>query len=144
VTIGSPGPLAIDTQTRAGVTLLSLAGELDLAAEATVKGAVAAALAARPTAIIVDLGRLSFLDSTGVRCLIVARRDAAAAGVSLTVREAKGIVERVLTITGILPAFAHPEPVSPPQDYSVPGQPKAAAGGFLARLGRRAKRSPRN
>ncbi|GIH02339.1 hypothetical protein Rhe02_04060 [Rhizocola hellebori] len=140
MTDSSPSPFTCNTQTRAGVTLLRLAGELDLAAESTMNNAVAAVVAARPTAIIVDLTELGFLDSTGVRCLIVAKRDAEKAGIGLTVRGAKGIVEQVLTITGILPAFGEAGPASPQ------GQPtlNAASGGFLARLGRRAGWPRRN
>src|SRR5687768_17357478 len=102
--------------------------------------AVASALAARPSAIIVDLAKVSFMDSTGVRCLIVARRGATSAGIALTVREAKGIIEQVLTVTGVLPAFATPEP-SLQADGKSAAEP---AGGFFARLGRFTGSSRRN
>jgi anti-sigma B factor antagonist len=135
VTSPNPDPLTCRAQTRAGVTVLHLAGELDLSAESAMNQAIASALAARPRAIVVDLAGLSFLDSTGVRCLIIARRDATSAGIVLTVEGATGIIEQVLTITGVLPAFAAPEP-------SLTGQ--AETTGLRARLGRLTGASRRN
>jgi anti-sigma B factor antagonist len=122
------------------VTVLHLAGEFDLAAESSMNKAVASALAARPSAVIVDLAKVSFLDSTGVRCLIVARRDATSAGIALTVREAKGIIEQVLTVTGVLPTFGAPEPALQAEAKSA-AEP---AGGFFARLRRPTESSRRN
>jgi anti-sigma B factor antagonist len=119
------------------VTVLQLAGEFDLTAESAMNQAVASALAARPNAIIIDLAGLSFLDSTGVRCLILARRDATAAGIILTVRGATGIIAQVLTITGVLPTLTTPEP-------SLQGEADTTTGlrARLSRLAGAARRKP--
>jgi anti-sigma B factor antagonist len=50
--------------------VVELAGELDLAALAAVDGAVAALLARPPQPVVLDLGRLTFLDSSGVTLLV--------------------------------------------------------------------------
>jgi anti-sigma B factor antagonist len=51
--------------------------------------------------VVVDFSGLTFLDSTGVNCLVRARADGDAAGTRLLVRNATGIARRVLEITGL-------------------------------------------
>ncbi|MGX6604288.1 STAS domain-containing protein [Micromonosporaceae bacterium Da 78-11] len=53
--------------------------------------------------IIVDLDNLAFLDSEGVRALLDCYFAATWAGKDFHVRNAHGIVHRVLTVLGLLP-----------------------------------------
>lgn len=57
----------------------------------------------RPTdgAVVLDLGDLEFLDSTGIRALLLVQRDLAEAGRELLLRNAQGPVHRVLELTGL-------------------------------------------
>jgi anti-sigma B factor antagonist len=55
---------------RDGVTVLSLAGNLDAATAHTLKAEVVAIADAKKTKVIVDLAKLTLIDSTGVGVLI--------------------------------------------------------------------------
>lgn len=51
--------------------------------------------------VVVDLARVSFLDSSGVQALVDGYHSAMVAGGTLTVRGAHGTVARVLEIVGV-------------------------------------------
>lgn len=75
-------------------------GELDLATADAYATAVREQLAAGP--VLLDLGELSFMDSSGVRTLGALMRDAAREGWTLAVRpEMQANVRQVLEITGM-------------------------------------------
>jgi anti-sigma B factor antagonist len=80
--------------------VVALEGEMDLANADAFGRALTAVLEAQPSRVTVDLANLSFLDSTGIRCLVIASREASAMGSQLMVRRARGSVLRVLEITG--------------------------------------------
>jgi len=89
-----------------GAVVVRVSGEVDL----TVSGQLERVLLAAPSApdadrVIVDLEDLRFLDSSGVHALVkgyLATRDA---GLPYEVRNASGMVARVLQITGVAEAF---------------------------------------
>ena len=56
--------------------------------------------------LIVDLSRVSFLDSSGIRQLMDARRDLADQGAGMAVIGAQGVVLTVLKVTGVYDALA--------------------------------------
>jgi len=85
-----------------GIVNVVLDGEIDLSRAAELGHALTKALALRPrVVVVVDLERVSFLDSTGINSLVNAARDAEAVQSRLVVRNAAGIVRKVLDITGI-------------------------------------------
>ncbi|HYF45431.1 MAG TPA: STAS domain-containing protein, partial [Acidimicrobiales bacterium] len=55
----------------------------------------------RPRPLVVDLGRVTFLDSSGVHALIEADRRARAGGGRLHLHGAAPCVEKVLDLTGV-------------------------------------------
>jgi anti-sigma B factor antagonist len=69
----------------AGRPGLTVRGELDMAAAPALLAAVKAHLAAGPGALVVDLSRTTFLDSSGARALLQIARESAAADVELHV-----------------------------------------------------------
>jgi anti-sigma B factor antagonist len=84
-----------------GVTIvLSFRGELDIEARDSFESVV---LAAIPTAqaVILDLGDLTFCDSSGLALFITATEKAAEEGTVLTFRNVHPTVERVFRITGL-------------------------------------------
>ena len=85
-----------------GVVCLGVSGELDLATAAGLEDAVATA-AARPGVheVVVDLSGLSFLDASGMAALVRARAAAAGTGVLVRIQGARGVVARVLALTGV-------------------------------------------
>ena len=68
-------------------------------------------LTARPDVTVVDLGEVSFVDSAGLRTLLVARQRLAADGGDLVVRRSSGAVRRVMRLAGVshlfVPASEH-------------------------------------
>src|SRR4051812_29734133 len=85
---------------RADETAVFLVGELDLAG-ASGLGAALTEVIAHADRVVIDLGRLSFLDSSGINCLLAAAHTAESAGCELVARNATGIVARVLSISGV-------------------------------------------
>jgi anti-anti-sigma factor len=53
----------------------------------------------------IDMKDVSFLDSSGIRVLIVAQKNGAAVGTSVRVVNPSPIVTRVLSVTGLLERF---------------------------------------
>jgi anti-sigma B factor antagonist len=80
------------------VDVVSLHGQLDLANAERVRDALMAATA--PT-VVVDLSDLRFLDSSGIAALLSARSLITEAGRSFELRGARGVVRRVLEVTGL-------------------------------------------
>src|ERR1700716_1202650 len=64
----------------ADVTVLAVAGELDLATIATLKDVAGSALTERGKPVILDLSELSFCDSTGLGSFVALHRQAEALG----------------------------------------------------------------
>lgn len=101
---------AIVVQAQADFICLILKGELDLAALPDLKTTFARIAGDHPErAVQVDLTNATFIDSTIVGALVTARRDAAARGTSLTVTNARGLVERVLIVSGVHATLGDPE-----------------------------------
>lgn len=61
-------------------------GEVDLATADVLSTLLAEVLAERPSKVVVDLAGVSFLDSTGIKCLLAAQTAATAGGCRLVVR----------------------------------------------------------
>jgi anti-sigma B factor antagonist len=88
-------PFDIDTARDGQAARLVLSGELDLATVPRVEQAVAAALAQGARTLIVDLGGLGFIDSSGLRLLIVLHQRAIAEGWTLSLIRP---LERAMTV----------------------------------------------
>ena len=65
-----------------GLHRIALAGELDLSTCPRLVAAVQDLLATRPRELEIDLRRVSFIDSTGLRTLVLARDESDIAGVA--------------------------------------------------------------
>ena len=81
-----------------GVHVVTLHGELDLANAERVRTAL---IEVAGSTVVVDLGDLSFLDSSGIAALLGARKRILAAGHGFELRGAQGMVRRVLELTGL-------------------------------------------
>ena len=75
---------------------VSLVGDVDVATEPRVVEALAAVAAQE---VIVDLSHVGFLDSSGIRALVVGHRASRAAGGSLALRPPSSEVAQVLELT---------------------------------------------
>jgi anti-anti-sigma factor len=96
-----PQRLTVSSQaTGDGSIRVAAAGELDIAGVDMLSAAMSTAIDRSPVAILVDLDALTFMDSSGVATLIAAQRRANAQGVTFAVTNTRGIVRRVLELTG--------------------------------------------
>ena len=78
-----------------------LVGEVDLANAGPLEEALAQVIDTKPVSVIIDLAQLSFLDSSGIRCLVNAARGASAVGGHLVVRYPTPTILRALQICGV-------------------------------------------
>ena len=82
---------------RDGVTVLRLAGELDMAATDELRSALAPPDRAR--GMVLDLAEVTFVDSAVLKELLRARDELAAGGVRLVLADVTGPVRRLLDLT---------------------------------------------
>jgi anti-sigma B factor antagonist len=88
------------TSDEAGRVHVALAGECDLAVRDELTAALLAAVRRAPV-VVVDVGSLDFLDSSGVHSLVVAHHAAKDSGKKLFVVNPTGPVAAVLDLTGV-------------------------------------------
>jgi anti-sigma B factor antagonist len=92
--------MRIDSAPRAGGTAVAVAGEIDMATAGAIADEVRASLRTGP--VLLDLARVTFMDSSGVRMLEALLRDAAAEGWELRIAPTlTDAVEQVLELTGM-------------------------------------------
>ena len=95
-----PGGLHVDVRRDGDAVIVALAGELDLATVGELERAMQAARDAG-AGVVVDLRRLSFMDSTGLRAIVLAHEELDRAGQKLAIVRGPGPVQRVFELTGL-------------------------------------------
>jgi anti-anti-sigma factor len=88
-----------------GSVRLVLRGELDAATAPAANHALLDLLEGGSDRVVLDLRDLDFMDSTGVKFLIDGRDAARQRGVELALAYDEGVVERVLTVSGVATLF---------------------------------------
>ncbi len=90
--------------------VFAIGGDIDLASASKVVSAAAPVLA-RPgnDPVLLDLGEVTFLDSTGVGCLLEIRSQALAAGRETRIVATSAQVDRVLALAGLADVFSSAE-----------------------------------
>jgi anti-anti-sigma factor len=91
--------LEIETEVADGLARIALKGELDLSTVNKVEEELESLEASGAQMIVLDLSSLSFLDSTGLRCLVTADQRAKESGRRLVLVRGPDAVQRVFTIT---------------------------------------------
>jgi anti-anti-sigma factor len=86
-------------------TTIALAGEWDLAQHDAARHAIQTALARRPERVLLDLARLTFMDSTGIHGVIELARAATRLSISLVVIPGPRAVQRLFDLCGLSNAF---------------------------------------
>ena len=86
------------TERRAGATIVTFTGELDIASEAAATAALEAALDGAGV-LVADLRELAFIDSTGVRVLLTADQLARERGLRFGVARGDGDIRVVFDVT---------------------------------------------
>ena len=97
-------------------TLISVAGELDVATTPDLQAAIRDAVA-RELPIVLDTSRVSFMDSTGLAGLLLVRSDGAG-DLRFVLKQPSPAVRRILELTGITGVFEIDE-----TPYETPDEP---------------------
>jgi anti-anti-sigma factor len=85
--------------------VLELHGELDLGSAPELERQLAEAEAEKPGRLLIDLGNLSFMDSTGLALMLRAQQTAQDNGHQLCLRPGSPQVQRLFELTGALDRF---------------------------------------
>lgn len=98
---GTEGEFSISTidESEGGVRVV-VEGELDLATVPRLIAALRSLEQTTRSALVVDLGALTYLDASSLRIVLAARRRAAAAGRTVKVEALLGVVAPVLAVAG--------------------------------------------
>ena len=91
--------LDVMSEDRDGLVHVALVGELDLSTVAKVQEELRRVEASAPATLVVDLSKLTFLDSTGLRCIVTADERARAEGRRIVIVRGPDAVQRVFAIT---------------------------------------------
>jgi anti-anti-sigma factor len=91
----------VSVESSDGVVTLALAGDLDLAGVPALRDAVAAAVSGAVHQIVLDCTLLSFIDSSGLGCLVEIRNRASEQGGTLILANVPVAAARTITIAGL-------------------------------------------
>lgn len=91
--------LQVTSQTTEQGLRVTVVGELDLASAPRLSTALAPEAVQGASEVVLDLERVSFIDSSALRALVVAGRNLAEAGIKLQIGPRSEVVARVLEIT---------------------------------------------
>lgn len=106
-----PGELRIEEQGRSGRHVLVLAGELDMAGAGDLEAAMARLCTDGASEIGLDLRRLTFIDSTGLRTILTCRELAAEHRAEFfLIPGTLPRQRRIFEVTGLLAALPFREP----------------------------------
>ncbi len=105
-----PGRLGVTVEVLEGEVCLTLDGELDLASVGELEQQLAAAQARGPARLVIDLRRLAFIDSSGLRTIIQADANARTQGTDLVLRPGDNSIQRVFELTGALDVLHFEDP----------------------------------
>jgi anti-anti-sigma factor len=97
-----PGSLQIASALVDGAVKVSLQGELDLASARQMEEHFASIDEQGPSRVVVDLSGLAFMDSSGLRVLLLADARARDRGYELVLLPGQEPVQRVFEMTGAL------------------------------------------
>jgi anti-anti-sigma factor len=95
-----PGSLDVASSASDGTATVTLRGELDLASIGALEESLGAVEREAPARIVLDLSGLTFIDSSGLRVLLMANGRAQESGRELLLTESTDAVQRVLEMTG--------------------------------------------
>lgn len=103
VTAGAPQlALAQDINRDAGRHTLVLEGELDMAWAPTLDAAVLRVCRAGAPALVLDLRRLTFMDSTGLRSILLAKDTCEQHGCAFLLIQGPAQIERLFEVSGLM------------------------------------------
>ncbi len=93
--------LQVEVRSHGGVSVVDVAGEVDLYTAPRLEEALTRAAAADPPLIVVNLARTTYLDSTALRVLTAARRRAQERSGDIALVTTQPKIAKLFTITGL-------------------------------------------
>ena len=96
------GQLEIQDAVSDGRHTLVLAGELDMASAADLRATIGRVCAADPSAVTLDLRRLSFIDSAGLHIITSTSARCQELGIKFELAPGPRHVQRLFEVTGLL------------------------------------------
>jgi anti-anti-sigma factor len=109
--------LSLETREEGGAVRIAVAGELDLASALTFDEEVRRAEERHPSALVLDLRRLRFMDSTGLRLIMSAQARARTRGRRFAIVQGSEPIRRLFRLAGVqrrLEIVDHPSKVLGP------------------------------
>jgi anti-sigma B factor antagonist len=95
----SSSPFEVSIEQRAGGVHVMLTGELDISTAQRLEDDLRRIESERPELVVLDLQKLTFMDSTGLRLLITADIRARQEGRRLVIVQGNEMVQRVMRLT---------------------------------------------
>lgn len=106
-------PFRVDVRNPPGAIVLALTGELDLATSPVLERELNQAFASTDREpVVIDLGALEFMDSTGLNVLVRAHQRADDSARRFGLIRGRPQVQRLLTLTGVSERIAVADSVS--------------------------------
>ena len=105
-----PARVSIGVTLRDNHLVIFLAGELDIATARTMVDELTGLIPRDLRVLTLDLGKVSFMDSSGIDGLERVRALADANGITMTLRAVPPSIRRVLELTGMWSMFAVDDP----------------------------------
>jgi anti-sigma B factor antagonist len=96
--------------------IVALAGELDMASAPRLQSAIEGDELLGTDTVVLDLEQLSFVDSTGLRIILLARERCGERGQAFAVTRGSPQVQRLLSVTGVA---EHLRTISTPDELLV-------------------------
>jgi anti-sigma B factor antagonist len=96
----SDASFAVEREICGTTQIVTVHGELDLAARHQLSAVIDRAIGLLPDRVVIDLSATTFMDSSGVQCLLRAQRHASARQLELIVIPGSAPVQRLLALCG--------------------------------------------
>jgi anti-anti-sigma factor len=100
-----PEAFTVRTEVHGGAAVVVPTGELDLATAPALEDALQSGFDSDAARVVLDLRELEFIDSSGLRTLLTARRNAEAASKQFSLVAGHRGLERTLEIAGVHKVF---------------------------------------
>lgn len=104
-TLADPQEFAVEVAMTDGATVVRVRGEVDLYTAPKLREHLDEAVQGQSPTVVVDLGQLDFIDSTGLGVLVGALKQARTAGGDVTLRNPSRSTHKILEIAGLTELF---------------------------------------
>ena len=97
-----------DVTSTGAIWVVRVAGEVDIATAPRLAATFDTVIEAVPSRVLVELDDVTFLDSSGIRALVLAQRRLDEVGASFVIDGMSEAVKHVLEIAGVLDSLSRP------------------------------------